>query len=229
MAARILVVDDEPELVTILRDNLEIEGYEVLSAHTGEDALEIALREQPDLILLDIILPTLSGYDVCRRIRADGLKLPIIMLTARSAPMDKTAGLDIGADDYIGKPFDIGELLARIRAHLRRVGYADSWAQPRVVELGDVTIDLRGREIIRGSNHIQLSPHEFDLLSYLIEHRGEVVTREQVLSDVWGYDPHAVTRTVDNTIFKLRKHLEEDAGNPLHILTVHGAGYKVNI
>jgi DNA-binding response OmpR family regulator len=226
MSPRILIVEDESELVTILRDNLELEGYCVLCANTGEAAFELASREKPDLILLDIMLPKVSGYDVCRRVRADGMDLPIIMLTARNNAVDRIAGLDVGADDYIGKPFDIGELLARIRAQLRRREQAQRSVTAKPLILGDVTVDFNRREVKRRSEHVPLSVREFELLRYFSEHHGEVLSRERILSDLWGYSTESLTRTVDNFVVRLRKHIEDDPHSPHHLLTVHGVGYR---
>lgn len=224
MAQRILLVEDEPEMKVILRDNLEFEGYEVLAADTGEQGLEIALRERPDLMLLDVMLPKMSGYEVCRRLRASGLKTAVVMLTARNAEIDRVAGLEFGADDYIGKPFSIPELLARVRVQLRRLAAATR--EPVEFTFGDVVVNLAQRQARRRGEAIDLSSREFDLLRYFIAHREELITRQQLLSEVWGYHNLPLTRTVDNFVAKLRRKIEPNPQHPLYIVTVHGAGYR---
>lgn len=224
MSKRILLVEDEPDMKVILRDNLEYEGYEVLAADTGEEGLEVALRERPDLILLDVMLPKMSGYEVCRRLRAAGLTTSIVMLTARNAEIDRITGLEFGADDYIGKPFSIPELLARVRVQLRRLTAAPR--EPAEFRFGDIVVNLAQRQALRGGECIDLSSREFDLLRYFIAHREELVTRQQLLSDVWGYNNLPLTRTVDNFVAKLRRKIEPNPQHPLYIVTVHGAGYR---
>ena len=206
-----------------LKDNLEIEGYRVNVRGDGEDGLRAALAEHPDLILLDVMLPNLSGLDVCRTLRSRGFKNPILLLTARGQEMDKVVGLEIGADDYIVKPFSLRELLARIHAHLRR-------EKRTVEELSDyafsgVRIDFERHAAARNGDALQLSPREFDLLRYLIRNRGRTVSRDELLDAVWGLDNYPVTRTVDNHIAKLRQKVDS-AARPKHIITVHRVGYK---
>lgn len=227
MAQRILLVEDEPEMKVILRDNLEFEGYEVLATGTGEEALEVASRERPDLMLLDVMLPKMSGYDVCRRLRSSGIKMAIIMLTARNAEIDRVTGLEFGADDYIGKPFSIPELLARVRVQLRRLS-ADG-REPVEFMFGDIVVNLAQRQARRAGECLDLSSREFDLLRYFIAHREELVTRQQLLSDVWGYHNLPLTRTVDNFVAKLRRKIEPNPQHPLYIVTVHGAGYRFSV
>jgi DNA-binding response OmpR family regulator len=224
MPARVLVIEDEPEMQVILTDNLQFEGYQVLSVDTGEAGLESALRDKPDLILLDLMLPRMSGYEVCRKIRAGGCDVPIIVITARNTEMDRIAGLELGADDYVGKPFSVRELLARVRAQLRH-GEALVRKQS-LLTFGDLTIDLKLRLVSRGSKPLDLSSREFDLLRYFIAHRGEIVTRDQLLTDVWGYQSLPTTRTVDNFVAKLRRKIEPDPAEPTFILTIHGSGYR---
>ena len=224
MALRVLAVEDEPEMQVILRDNLEYEGYEVLSAATGEEGLQLAMAKQPDLILLDLLLPRMSGYEVCRRLRTEHFTMPIIMLTARNAELDRVAGLEMGADDYLGKPFGVGELIARVRVQLRRP--RQTARDPIELRFGDVVVDLRLRRARNGHEPLDLSSREFELLEYLIDHADKVVTREELLSAVWGYDAAPLTRTVDNFVAKLRKKVERDPRDPRHILTVHGSGYR---
>jgi DNA-binding response OmpR family regulator len=224
VSERVLTVEDEPEMQVILRDNLEYEGYEVISAATGEIGLQMAVARAPDLVLLDVMLPRMSGFEVCRRLRAERLTMPIIMLTARNAEVDRVAGLEIGADDYLGKPFGVRELVARVRVQLRRAHQPDR--QPIEVRLGDVVVDLRLRRAHIGRRPLDLSSREFELLEYLIDHADKVVTREELLSAVWGYGEAPLTRTVDNFVAKLRKKVERDPRDPRHILTVHGSGYR---
>lgn len=223
--SRVLVVEDEPAMQMILRDNLELEGYEVLVAETGERGLEMALHEMPELVLLDLMLPRMSGYEVCSRLRASGMDVPIMMVTARNQELDRVAGLELGADDYVGKPFSVRELLARVRVHLRHYE-ARHDAVSDECSFGDVTIDVRHRVATRRSRRLNLSSREFDLLLYFAAHPGQVITRERLLADVWGLSEDTMTRTVDNFVAKLRKKIERDHHRPRHILTVHGAGYR---
>ena len=220
----ILVVEDEPELLTVLCDNLSYENYRVVSADTGERALELAAETSPDLVLLDVMLPTMSGLEVCQRLRRTGFVAPIIMLTARNTEVDRIAGLELGASDYVGKPFSIRELIARVRAHLRHFEPAAQGARPIIC--GDLVIDLQNRCVRRGMARLMLSSHEFDLLRYFVTHSGAVVTRHQLLSDVWGYSAAATSRTVDNFVAKLRRKIESDPDAPRYIVTIHGVGYQ---
>jgi DNA-binding response OmpR family regulator len=221
--SRILIVDDEPEIVRGLEDNLKFEGYQTFAATDGHEALALAAREAPDLILLDIMMPGLSGWEVCRALRGRGIDVPIIMLTARGEEADRVRGLELGADDYVTKPFSLRELLARVRAVLRRPG-----PRHKVEEFafGDVRVRPRGRQAFRAGHEVGLTRKEFDLLMYLLEHRGEVVTRERLLDEVWGYERFPTTRTVDTHILRLRRKFEADPDRPAFILTVHGQGYK---
>jgi two-component system alkaline phosphatase synthesis response regulator PhoP len=223
---KVLIVEDEPGMVVGLRDNFEYDGYEVVVAGDGEAAISRALNDadRPDIVLLDVMLPKLSGLDVCRRLRAKGFDAPILMLTARRQEMDKVLGLEIGADDYITKPFSVRELMARVRAHLRRS--ARNHKDLAVFKFGDVELDFRKYEARRSGQAIELSPREFEILKYLIQRQGETVTREQLLDEVWGYDNFPITRTVDNHIAKLRQKLEISAADPRHIITVHRVGYR---
>jgi DNA-binding response OmpR family regulator len=223
--ARILVIEDEPDMLTILRDNLEFEGYQVDAAMTGEDGLAIALAERPDVILLDLMLPGISGYDVCRKLRAHGLKKPVILITARNSDVDRIAGLDLGADDYIGKPFNIGEVLARVRVQLRRAA-EQAPARNDEFQFGHVVVDVRRQAVKRRGRRVDMSSREFQLLSYFILHRGELISRDQIMADVWGYSHIPETRTVDNFVSKLRSKLETDPQHPRYILTVYGTGYR---
>jgi DNA-binding response OmpR family regulator len=223
MTQRVLIVEDEPQMQIILRDNLEYEGFEVIVATTGEQGIQSVICDRPDVVILDLMLPKMSGYEVCRQIRARGATVPVIMLTARNAEIDRIAGFELGADDYVGKPFSIRELVARIRAQLRRQEIVRTL--PRLM-LSDVEVDLSVREVRRCGVLLELSSREFDLLAYFVAHRGEIVTREQLLLDVWGYRNLPLTRTVDNFVARLRKKIENDAHNPHHLLTVHGVGYR---
>jgi DNA-binding response OmpR family regulator len=220
---RILIVDDEPEMVRGLQDNLRFEGYQTLTAGDGERALALALSEAPDLIVLDLMLPGQSGWDVCRSLRQRGLDIPIIMLTARGEEADQVRGLELGADDYVTKPFSLRELLARIRAVLRRPG------PRRKVEtfaFGDARLDPRSRQAWKAGREVGLTRKEFELLDYLVEHPGEILTRERLLNEVWGYERFPTTRTVDTHVLRLRQKFETDPERPVHILTVHGQGYR---
>jgi two-component system alkaline phosphatase synthesis response regulator PhoP len=211
-------------MVLGLKDNFEYEGYDVLVARDGREGLDRALADRPDLILLDIMLPKMSGLDVCRALRSNGVDTPVIMLTARGQEIDKVVGLETGADDYVTKPFSIKELLARVRAHLRRatrqVADIESYA------FGDISLNFKKHEAKRGEAFIELSPREFELLKYFIQHRGETITRDQLLDDVWGYDNYPFTRTVDNHIAKLRQKIETTPAEPKYVITVHRVGYK---
>ncbi len=221
----ILVVEDEEQMRTMLEDNLQFDGYRVTAVSSGEDALGELERHAYSLVLLDVRLPGLSGFDVCRRLRSRGTRVPVIMLTARTQEADRIAGLDVGADDYVSKPFSVRELLARVRAQVRR----DDWHSVTGDEFlfGDVCVRLRQRLVLRGGRRVPLSAREFELLRYLIAHRNEVVSREQLLRDVWGYHEASITRTVDNYVAKLRNQLEDDPHDPTYIVTVHGCGYQL--
>jgi len=222
----ILIVDDEPEMVRGLTDNLRFEGYHTLSATNGKDGLTQALREGPDLILLDVMMPEMSGWDVLRTLRQKGIDVPVIMLTARGEEVDRVLGLELGADDYVTKPFSLRELLARVRAVLRRPGPRQ---KVKEVAFGDVRLHLRARQAFKAGGEVRLTRKEFDLLRYLVEHRGEVLTRERLLDEVWGYERFPTTRTVDTHILRLRQKFEQDPEHPRYILTVHGQGYKFSV
>jgi len=221
---RVLIIEDEPNMVVGLKDSCEYEGYEVSVARNGKEGLEKALTEKVDIILLDVMLPLMSGIDVCRTLRTRGIETPIVMLTARGQEMDKVVGLEVGADDYVTKPFSIKELLARIRAHLRR-------SAKQVVKLesftfADVELNFKKYAAHKGGHPLELSAREFEILHYLIRRRGEIVTRDQLLDEVWGYDSTPITRTVDNHIARLRQKIELNPSEPRHIITVHRLGYK---
>ena len=221
---RILIVEDEPAMVSGLRDNFEFEGYEVISAGDGVEGLERALKDSPDLVVLDVMMPRMSGLEVCKQLKAKRPSIPIIMLTARGQEVDKVVGLELGADDYVTKPFSIRELLARVKAVLRR-------AQPvpkdqERYSFGDVEVDLRSVRVVRDGSQVELSSKEFELLRYFLLHPGESLSRERLLQDVWGYDRTPTTRTVDAHLVHLRQKLEPDPEQPRFFLTVHGTGYK---
>lgn len=221
----VLVVEDEPQMRAMLTDNLEYEGYAVTAAASGEEALERFDTHAFSLLIVDVMLPGISGLEVCQRLRGRGTRVPIIILTAKTHERDRVEGLDLGADDYVSKPFSVRELLARVRAQVRR----DDWhsATGEEFTFGDVTVRLRHRLVLRNGHRVPLSAREFELLRYLLAHRNEVVSREQLLRDVWGYHQLSVTRTVDNYVAKLRTQLEPHPHDPHFIVTVHGSGYQL--
>lgn len=222
---KILLVEDEAGLVLTLTDRLISEGYKVVSVRDGEAGLNSALNNSFDLIILDIMLPKKSGLEVCRDLRAKGIITPILMLTAKGETTDKVVGLKLGADDYLTKPFEIIELLARIEALLRRSHFVISNSLESY-SFGDVEIDFKRAEVRKGKNQLDLSAMEFKLLQYFIEHRGDVLKRDELLDEVWGYDAMPTTRTVDVHIAWLRQKLEDNPRYPQYIQTVHGFGYK---
>jgi two-component system alkaline phosphatase synthesis response regulator PhoP len=230
MTQRILLVEDELGLVMTLSDRLRSDGYAVEIAEDGETGLARATNEPFDLIILDVMLPRRGGFDVCRDLRQRGVRTPIIMLTARGQITDKVVGLKIGADDYVTKPFEMMELLARVEAQLRRwsvsVGAGGGTLNTEVYQFGDIRVDFRRAEAYRGEDVIELSAKEFKLLRYLIEHRGAALSRDELLNEVWGYDAAVSTRTVDVHVAWLRQKLEANQRHPQFILTIHGLGYK---
>jgi len=221
---RILLVEDEPGLVLTLRDRLTREGYSVDASSDGESGLERAAREAFDLVLLDVMLPRLNGFDVLRDLRKRGVETPVIMLTAKGQVVDKVVGLKLGADDYVTKPFEMVELLARIEAKLRRAPVAVHPSEG--YQFGDVRVDFRRAEVTKSGAPLDLSAREFQLLKYFIEHRGATLTREELLNEVWGYNAMPSTRTVDVHVAWLRQKIEPNARHPQFVLTVHGMGYK---
>jgi DNA-binding response OmpR family regulator len=221
---RILIVEDEPAMVAGLRDNFEYEGYEVISAADGVEGLERALADNPDLVVLDVMMPRLSGLDVCKQLKTSKPAMPIIMLTARGQEIDKVVGLELGADDYVTKPFSIRELMARVKAVLRRVTPAAPTAE--VYKFSDVEVNVRSNQVLRGGRPVELSAKEFALLAYFVSHPVETHSRDRLLDAVWGYDNYPNTRTVDTHIVHLRQKLEPNPEEPRFILTVHGCGYK---
>ena len=223
---RILLVEDEPGLVLTLTDRLRSEGYDVGSANDGPSGLAMATRERWDVILLDVMLPGASGFDVCRDMRQQGVATPVLMLTARGQVVDKVLGLKLGADDYLTKPFDMMELLARIEVQLRRADAARRGASTTQYQFGDVIVDVRKTEVTRAGKPVELSAREFLLLKYFIEHREATISREELLNEVWGYHSMPSTRTVDVHVAWLRQKIEPNPRQPQFILTVHGLGYK---
>ena len=222
MLEKILVVDDEKPIADILHYNLVEEGFRVLVAYDGEQALRLAFDERPDLILLDIMLPYIDGFSLCRQIRKK-LDVPIIMLTAKETEVDKVLGLELGADDYVTKPFSMRELMARVKATLRRVKIQDK--PPILLNSGELSLDVARMECIKGDKLIELTSREFSLITYLMNHLGFVFSREKLLQEVWGYDYFGDERTVDVTIRRLREKIEDDPGNPTYLCTKRGAGY----
>ncbi len=225
MKRKILVVEDEEDLVKGLKLNLGDEGYELDWAPDGIEGLRKALEATPDLILLDIMLPGMDGLEVCRQLRAKDVDVPIIMLTAKGEEIDKVVGLEIGADDYITKPFSIRELLARIKAHLRRAQREEKGVAQLYV-FADVEIDFARFKVRRKGREWDLASIEMGIMKHLIAHRGEVVSRDDLLEKIWGYEHFPTTRTIDNHILKLRKKIEADLAHPRHILSVYGVGYR---
>jgi two-component system, OmpR family, alkaline phosphatase synthesis response regulator PhoP len=225
MRYRILLIEDEPGLCLTLTDRLKKEGYSVETASDGESGYNLAAGEAYDLILLDLMLPRKNGYEICRDLRESGMLTPILMLTARDQTTDKVRGLKIGADDYLTKPFEMPELLARIEALLRRATRTFVTA-PLSVQFGSIKVDFKKTEILRDGKPIDFSAKEFQLLRYMIDHQGETLSREVLLQEVWGYSSVPYTRTVDVHVAWLRQKLEDDPRQPQWILTVHGLGYK---
>jgi DNA-binding response OmpR family regulator len=222
---KILIIEDEADLVKGLELNLADEGYEVGWSSDGREGLRRALEEAPDLIILDIMLPGMNGLEVCRELRQKKANIPVIMLTAKSEEADKVVGLEIGADDYITKPFSVRELLARIKAHLRREKM-EPRNVPKTFAFGDVEVDFVHFRVRRSGKEFDLTSLEVDILKFLVAHKGEVVSREALLDKVWGYDKFPTTRTIDNHILKLRKKIEEDPSRPRHIFSIYGEGYR---
>lgn len=220
----VLVVEDDPSITMGLEMNLTAEGYRVLLAHDGESGLAMARRPDVDLVILDVMLPRLNGFEIVRALRAERKTVPILMLSARGAEMDKVMGLELGAEDYVTKPFSLAELLARVRALLRRE--ERTRAAEGIVRVGDLVIDPGTREVHRRGEHIELTATEFDVLLCLVEARGRVLSREQIQQKVWGLGHHGTPRTIDNFILQLRNKLEDDPARPKQLVTVRGVGYR---
>ena len=221
---KILIIEDDPAIRTGLKETFITEGYNVTDAETGTKGFELAGKHDFDLILLDLILPGKDGIEICKELRSDGVKTPIIMVTSRKEEIDKILGLEIGADDYVTKPFSIRELLARVKALIRRSTYEPGDIEE--VAFANLKIDFKKQEMFKGSVSLKLSATEYRILHYFIDHEGEVISRDKFLDEVWGYDSYPTTRTVDNYILSLRKKIEDDPANPKHLVTVHKVGYK---
>ena len=228
MKTKILIVEDDAHILLGLEEVLKSEGYEVAACDRGDQALEAVAKHQPALVVLDVMLPGLSGYDICKQLRAKKVATPILMLTAKGQEIDKVVGLDLGADDYVTKPFGVRELLARLQALLRRTGRApDPAAATDVFQIGSATIDPKTFQIRRGKTTGELTAKELKLLQFFHAHAGEVLSRDKLLNEVWGYNYYGTTRTLDQVILQLRKKLGDHGDEPRHLLTVHGVGYKL--
>lgn len=221
---KVLVVDDEINIVNIISYNLKKEGYDVYTANDGEKGLELAKTVQPDLILLDIMMPGMDGFEVCRKVRTT-LNMPIIMLTARADEVDKVVGLEMGADDYVTKPFSNIELMARVKAHLRRKNFDVNAKSRNILDVGEIQIDQDRYEVRKRGEVAEITVREFELMQFLASQKGQVFTRETLLSKVWGYEYFGDVRTVDVTIRRLREKIEDDPSNPKYIITKRGVGY----
>jgi DNA-binding response OmpR family regulator len=221
----ILIVEDDPTMLRGLKDNFEFKGYRVLTAADGEDGLNKALNEKPDLILLDIMLPKINGYEICRLIRKENLTMPIIMLTAKGEESDIVLGLNLGADDYVTKPFSIKELLARVAAFLRR----SKQAEQDIYEFADYRLDIPARKLTLKDKEVKLSPKEFKLLEYFLKRQGRALTRDEILNAVWGYDCYVGSRSIDRFITTLRNKIEPDPHDPTFIHTIREIGYKFEL
>ncbi len=224
--AHILVIEDEPEMQRGLRDNLEFEGYSVLAVGDGKKGLETIRAKKFDLILLDVMLPGISGFDICKKIREEGITTPVILLTAKGEEVDKVLGLEFGADDYITKPFSLRELLARVKAVLRRTP-SEKISAVKKITIGLLEIDIENYTALKKGKSISMTSKEFEILRYLWQHQQQVISRDDLLKHVWGYDESISSRTVDNFVVKLRKNIEKDPSHPKHIVTIHGTGYKL--
>ena len=223
--ARILLVEDEPKMQRGLRDNLEFEGHEVTVIGDGSSGYQTLLRESFDLVILDVMLPQMSGFDVVRKTREKGIRTPILMLTAKGEEIDKVLGLELGADDYVTKPFSLRELIARVNALLRRA--VPAGAGDTIMTIGDVTVNFASYSGLKNGKEFSMTPKEFEILKYLWQHRNETVSRDDLLTNVWGYDESVSTRTIDNFILKIRQKIENDFAHPKIIFTIHGTGYKL--
>jgi len=221
---RVLIVEDDPAILRGLKDNLLAESYEVLTASDGEAGFRLIHEQRPDLVILDLMLPRMSGYEVCRRLREEGDRTPLLMLTARGEEADRVLGLELGADDYVTKPFSVRELLARVKALLRRANPPKPL--PEELHFADVVVDFLRYEARKGGERIEMTRKEFGVLQYLAARSGEVVRRDELLEEVWDYKNYPTTRTVDNHVLSLRAKLEEKPAEPRHLITVHGVGYK---
>jgi two-component system alkaline phosphatase synthesis response regulator PhoP len=225
---KILIIEDDATIALGLENALQDEQYETLTARTGPEGFRLAKEHQPDLLILDLMLPGMSGLEICKRLRDEKILTPVIMLTAKTEEQDKVLGLELGADDYVTKPFSLRELLARVRAHLRREEATTTTpTEPKMekYEFAEVEIDFKRREVRKDGKLQDLTNREFRLLEYFVRHPGELLTRDRLLDEIWGYQSYPTTRTVDNHILRLRKHIEPDPENPRYIKTIRGAGY----
>jgi DNA-binding response OmpR family regulator len=230
MKTKILIVEDDPHILLGLEEVLKSEDYAVASCNRGDQALDAVAKHHPALIVLDVMLPGLSGYDICKQLRAKKVATPILMLTAKGQEIDKVIGLDLGADDYVTKPFGVRELLARIQALLRRAGTAGGKAgSADVFQIGSATIDPKTFQVKRGKTVDELTAKELKLLQVFHAHAGEVLSRDKLLNEVWGYNYYGTTRTLDQVIVQLRKKLGDNGSEPKHLLTIHGVGYKLAV
>lgn len=220
----ILVVEDDPSIQRGLELNLQVEGYSVITASDGEEGLKQALDRRPDVLLLDVMLPKMSGFDICRQVRKQGMTMPIIMLTAKTQEIDKIMGLELGADDYVTKPFSVAEVVARVNAALRRSKRFETTEADYA--FSDYTLDVKGQVLRQNDEQLDLSQKEFLMLKLFLENEGKVLSRQEILAKVWGFDYYGTDRTVDNFINKLRQKIEPDINAPSHILTMRGSGYK---
>ncbi|HEY1718214.1 MAG TPA: response regulator transcription factor [Verrucomicrobiae bacterium] len=228
MKTKILIVEDDPHILLGLEEVLKSDGFDVASCNRGDLALEAVVKNKPALILLDVMLPGASGYDICKQLRAKKISTPILMLTAKGQEIDKVVGLDLGADDYVTKPFGVRELLARIHALLRRTNSAgEKIDSEKIFKIGDATIDPKTFQLKRGKVVEELTAREIRLLQIFSAHAGEVLSRDKLLNEAWGYNYYGTTRTLDQVIVQLRKKLGDNGGEPRHLLTIHGVGYKL--
>jgi len=230
MKNKILIVEDDPHIFLGLAEVLKSEGYETASCNRGDEAVAAVAKFQPMLIVLDVMLPGASGYDICKQLRAKKFSLPILMLTAKGQEIDKVVGLDLGADDYVTKPFGVRELLARIHALLRRgISASEKNGSEKIFKIGDATVDPKTFQLKRGKTVEELTAKEIKLLQIFHAHAGEVLSRDKLLNEVWGYNYYGTTRTLDQVIVQLRKKLGDNGGEPKHLLTIHGVGYKLTM
>lgn len=224
MVETVLIIEDDPAITIGLKKNLKYEGYEVMTVADGQRGLEMAVDKRPDLIVLDVMLPNMSGFEVCKTLKKNEVDIPIIIISAKDQEIDKIMGLDLGADDYMTKPFSVRELVARINAVLRRKKRYERDID--AFQFGDVAVDFIARTVTKAQKPLDLSPREFDLLAYFIKHPNQVLERRQILNKVWGYDYYGTARTIDNFVTKLRQKVEPDAERPFYLMTVRGIGYK---
>ena len=227
MKTKVLIIEDDPHILLGLEEVLKSEGFDVVSCNRGDQALDSVAKHKPALVLLDVMLPGLSGYDICKQLRAKKMAAPILMLTAKSQEIDKVVGLDLGADDYVTKPFGVRELLARIHALLRRGAFSGSGGENDSFQIGEAMIDPRTFQLRRRKTVEELTARELKLLQIFHAHPGEVLSRDRLLNEAWGQNYYGTTRTLDQVIVQLRKKLGDNGGEPKHLLTIHGVGYKL--